>query len=93
MTLTLGLVCKKMALFALVNLPTNINNCVPFRAPGWLIWFSLQLLVSAQVMISQFESLSPVPGSPLMVWSLLESLSLPLCLFVSLKYINKFKEK
>ena len=46
-------------------------------APGCLHQLSIWLLVSAQVMISQFMGLSPVLGSALTVWSLLEnSLSL-----------------
>ena len=34
-------------------------------APGWLSWLSIQLLVLAQVMISQFMGLSPASGSVL----------------------------
>uniref|UniRef100_A0A673V3W7 Peroxiredoxin-like 2A n=1 Tax=Suricata suricatta TaxID=37032 RepID=A0A673V3W7_SURSU len=48
-----------MALSPLVNLTTNINSCVLFRAPGWLSQFSLRFLVSAHVMISWFVSSSP----------------------------------
>ena len=52
-------------------------------APGWLSLLILRLLVSAQVMISQFRSSSPLSGSALTAagsaWdSLAPSLSLPL---------------
>ena len=46
--------------------------------PGWLSRLSGRLLVSAQVMISRFLSLSPTSGSALTMWSLLGILSLPL---------------
>ena len=39
-------------------------------APERLSWFSAQLLVLAQVTISQFVSSSPAPGSALTAWSL-----------------------
>ena len=59
-------------------------------APGWLSWLSVQLLISAQVMISQFVGSSPASGgSSLTTWSLLGifsfsfSLPLPLSLFLS----------
>ena len=46
-------------------------------APGWLNdW----LLISAQVMISEFESSNPASGSVLTVWSVLGILPLPLSL-------------
>ena len=48
-------------------------------APGWLSGLSVPLLVSAQVMISQFVGSSPTSGSALTAQSLLEILSLPLC--------------
>ena len=48
--------------------------------PGWLRWLSIQLLISAQVMISWFMSSSPASGCALTVRSLLEILSLPLSL-------------
>ena len=35
------------------------------RAPGWLSWLSLQLLVSAQVMTSGFVNSSPTSDSVL----------------------------
>ena len=50
-------------------------------APGWLSWLSIQLLVLAQVMISQFMGLSPASGSVLTCRASLEfSLSLSLSL-------------
>ena len=63
------------------------------EAPEWFSWLSIQLLVSAQVMISWFVGSSPTLGSALVVQSLLGilSLSLPLLLLtlsLSLK-INK----
>ena len=42
----------------------------------WLDQLSVQLLISTQVMISQFVGLSPVLGSALTGWSLLAILSL-----------------
>ena len=48
-------------------------------APGWLSWLSVQLLISAQVMISRFVSSSPTLGSVLTVQSLLGILALPFC--------------
>ena len=47
-------------------------------APRWHSRLSVRLLISAQVMISQFVSSSPASGSVLMVQSLLGILSLPL---------------
>ena len=49
-------------------------------APGWLGWFGVRLLISAQVMISWFMSLSPALSSVLSAWavSLLSPSSLPL---------------
>ena len=46
--------------------------------PGWLSWLDIRLLISAQVMISQFLGLSPTLGSALAVWSLLGILPLSL---------------
>ena len=71
-----------------------------YRAPEWLSRFNVCLLVSAQVIISQFMSLSPSSGSVLIAWSLLGilSLSLSLCpspthtVSISLK-INKLEEE
>ena len=49
--------------------------------PGWLSPLSIQLLISAQVMISQSVGSSPVTGSVLAAWSLLGIISPhPLCL-------------
>ena len=47
---------------------------MPVGVPWWLNWLSIWLLVLAQVMISQFVSLSPVLGSMLSAW---DSVSLP----------------
>ena len=62
-----------------------------FGTPGWLSQLSVQLLASAQVMISQFVSSSHVLGSAPIVWSLLGILSLPFTLPCSLPLskINK----
>ena len=49
-------------------------------APGWLSQLGVQLLVPAQVMISQFVSSSPASGSLLTAQSLPGILSLPLSL-------------
>ena len=49
-------------------------------APGWLIWLRDRLLVSTQVMISQFVCSSPTSGLALTAQSLLGILSLPLSL-------------
>ena len=65
--------------------------------PGWLSWLNVYLLVSTQVMISQFMGSSPALGSVLAVWSLLGILSfsplsvptlLALSLSLSLSKIN-----
>ena len=65
------------------------------RAPGWLSRLSVQLLVSTQVVISQFVGSSPASGSVLTARSLLGIFSPSLCpsplLSVSLK--NKLKKK
>ena len=53
-------------------------------APGWLIQLNVQLLILAQVMISQFVSFSPKLVSVLTAWSLLGILSLPLSVSLSL---------
>ena len=52
---------------------------LPDRAPGWLHWLSVWLLISAQVMTSQFMNSSPASSSVLTVQSLHEILSLSLC--------------
>ena len=44
--------------------------------PGWLSPLNVQLLISTQVMISQFEELSPKWGSALTAWSLVRIFSL-----------------
>ena len=58
----------------------DIKNCIDSGAPGWPSRLSVQLLTSAQAMISQLMSSSPMLASMLMVWSLLGILSLPLSL-------------
>ena len=58
-------------------------------ASGWLSQLGVQLLISAQVMISQFVGPNPGLGSAPTAWSQLGILSLPLlCLSLFLK-INK----
>ena len=65
-------------------LPTSTNRFQYFknwyRAPRWISWLMVQLLISAQVIILWFVRLSPALGSMLTVQSLLGilSLSLPL---------------
>ena len=49
-------------------------------APGWFSQLSVQLVVSSQVIISQFVSLSPASSSTLAKQTLLGILSLPLSL-------------
>ena len=48
-------------------------------APGWRSQLSIQLLISAQVMVSWLMGSSPALGSVLTVQSLLGILSLSLC--------------
>ena len=58
-----------------------LTNYTYLGAPQWLSWLSVQLLISTQVVISQFLSLSSTSGSALTAWSLLgilPLLSLPL---------------
>ena len=62
--------------------------------PGWHSPLSVQRLISAEVMISGFMSLSPVSGSALTVQSLLGILSLLLSappLLVLSHFQNKLK--
>ena len=54
------------------------ESTYPAGAPGWLSGLSVQLLISAQVMMSRFVISSPTSGAALPVRSLLGSLSLPL---------------
>ena len=54
--------------------------------PGWFGPLDVQLLISAQVMILQFMSLSPTSGSELTVWNLLGILSVPVSLCPSPAY-------
>ena len=67
--------------------------------PGWLSQSSVQFLIPAQVMVSQFVSLSPASGSALTVrsllgiFSLLPSLSAPPLLSLALSKLNKLKKK
>ena len=67
-----------------LHLYMDIRMKVSFKlriigVPGWCSQLSIWLLISAQVMISQFVSSSPTSGSALMVWRLLGILSLLLC--------------
>ena len=61
-------------------------------APEWLRWFSIQLLISAQVMVSQFMSLSPVSGSMLTGQSLLGILSPYFTVLLLLLSLSQNKE-
>ena len=56
----------------------NAEMKIILREPGWLSQLSVQLLISAQLMISQFVGWSPASGSGLAVQSLLRILSLSL---------------
>ena len=64
----------------------GLRNRGPSGAPVWLGQLSVWILISAQVMISQFVGLSLASGSALMVWSLLrmDSLSAPPLIVFSL---------
>ena len=76
----------------------GVGKWSSFRVPGWLSQLSVQLLVSAQVMISWFMSSSLALGSVLTVRSplgILSPLSAPppqltICIFLK---INKTKLK
>ena len=57
----------------------KISKLIEKGAPGCLSWLNLQLLISAQIMISQLVRLSPTMGSALTAQSLLGILSLFLC--------------
>ena len=59
----------------------SLKEFVFLGVPGWPSQFSVRLLISAQVMISQFVIWRPKLGSTLTVQSLLRILSLPLSLF------------
>ena len=78
------------------NLPIGIKR---LGAPGWLSWLSIELWISAQVMISWFVGSSPASGCSLTVWSLvgilslLLSLPLPPCLSLSLSLYLKINNK
>ena len=67
-----------------VIVPVTRKLCNPWGCPGWLCQLSIQLSVSAQVVISQLVGSSPTRGSVLPVRSLLGILSLPLSLCSSL---------
>ena len=43
----------------------HIKRTTVVRVPGWLSWFSVQVWIWAQVMISQFVGSSPASGSVL----------------------------
>ena len=75
-------------LLVLCGIPCNPLHSLSFEnlklgAPGWLSWLSVQLLVSAHIMISQFGSSSPTLGFALIARNLLEILSLFLSLCLS----------
>ena len=64
--------------------------------PGWLGQLSIQLSISAQVMLSRFVESSPASGSALTLWSMLGISSLPLSLFPSSIHtlsVSKLKKK
>ena len=94
------LIAGPLGIFAhlLFFIPTSLKSWYP-GAPGWLSQLSIGLLISTQVMISQFVSSSPMLGSVLTVWSLLRILSplsasplLALCNFLKINK-NKLKKK
>ena len=60
-------------LYVSVSSHTHINFI--HGAPEYFSWLSIQLLISAQVMISWFVSSSPALGSMLTAWGLLGFLS------------------
>ena len=64
-----------MNTFSLFN-EFKVNCEYKTEVPGWLSQLDVRLLVSAQVMISQFVGLSPASGSVLTAWDLLGILSL-----------------
>ena len=88
-------------LYVYIMKPLGSKNVKIFGAPGWLSPLSVQLLKSAQVMISRFVSSRPTWGSVLTAQSLdpasdslSPSLSAPPLLTVSLSLkINKLKKK
>ena len=57
------------------NFVYGVKRWSALGVPGWLSQLSIQLLIEAQVMISQFVESSPVLGSALAEWSLLGILS------------------
>ena len=75
------------------------SGCLSFNAlsqkvPGWHSWLNIRFLISAQVMISQFVSLSPTLGSAHSAEPAWDSVFLSLCpssshtLSLKNKYIN-----
>ena len=70
----LGVRCEEFAKQRSQVMSAKIRNVG--GAPGWLSGLSVQLLVSAQVMISRFMASSPASGSVLTAQSLLGILSL-----------------
>ena len=81
-----------------VKTPQCLKYAIILGVPGLLSWLNVQILIMIQVMISQFEYLSPASGSVLMAWFLLGILSpLSLCPSPALslshsKLINKLKK-
>ena len=67
---------------------TTIFKTKKLRDAGWLSWLIVQLLILAQVMVSQFVGLNPALGSVLMgrslLWILSFLLSVPFPLVLSL---------
>ena len=77
--LNTNMILKNGALSFLEAMAKSVSKWNIVGAPGWLSWLSVQLLVLAQVLISQLVRLSPALGSALTVQSLLVVLCLPLC--------------
>ena len=74
-----------------IKIEVELRNPLILGVPGWIRWLSIQLLISAQVVISWFMGLSPTLGSVLTVQSLVEifPLSVSPLLTVSLLFSKK----
>ena len=71
-----------------------LNDKSALEVPGWLSWLNIQLLISAQVMISLFVGSNPMLSSVLTAQGLLGILSLSLSLHTSpAKKTNKQTNK